>query len=549
VSVAVVALPLLSAAAHAHPAAAIDAIEPDSRAAALLQAQLAPDAQPPEARPLYRVYTSQPVYLDRSDVEPNVLLPLGIQEAGGYSSLSADVNMAYAWAAELSQGRMLDVWNVRYLVWPNKPNPLPSHELTSFHPQRPLVSGSAANAGSAANFRVPSVAGENIRVIATMRDAVGVPAGVTMAWVTAADAEGRVYRWPLRMGVEIGEATEPPASSPAAAEGDDPAASVAQGGAQPGVAPLPVFWLQEHDPGTGRAYKVHFYYAKLPLPSPRTIVRLSVEPAVVPAAPEAILRVYGLGVGQPDWWVHSLTWWDRDRFTPVGEDGDVVVYRNEQALPRAYLVPLAVPVPQALHVKQMAERSFDPERMVLIDALDGAGLEGPWQPLDAWMGGQRVRLISTGGGASVGAIDAAEPTGDECVACDGPRLVVAGDEAGKRCRSPVGEATVVRYAGEEVVVDVAAVQPSWLFLADTHDPWWRAYVDGAPQPLRLANGMFRAVAVPEGRHQVAFRYEPLPLRLGALITVVTGTLVLAASAGALWGAARRRRHSGAPAAL
>ena len=85
-----------------------------------LKGQLAPAGTAPAARPLARVYTSQPVYLDHFDVEPNALLPLGLQEAGGYSSLSTRASLAYAWAAETSQGRLLDVWNVRYFVWPSR---------------------------------------------------------------------------------------------------------------------------------------------------------------------------------------------------------------------------------------------------------------------------------------------------------------------------------------------------------------------------------------------------------------------------------------------
>src|SRR5581483_2392020 len=170
-TLALVALPLLDLAARSHPVESAAAIAADSPATAYLQSQLAPPGLPPDQRPLYRVYTSQPTYLRHTDIEPNQLLPLGIQEALGYSSLNTSTSLAYAWAAETSLGRMLDVWNVRYYLWPNAAQLLPSYELTSFHPQRPLASGSAYNAGAAAAFRVPAVLGENVRVIATLRDA------------------------------------------------------------------------------------------------------------------------------------------------------------------------------------------------------------------------------------------------------------------------------------------------------------------------------------------------------------------------------------------
>jgi uncharacterized membrane protein YfhO len=46
-------------------------------------------------------------------------------------------------------------------------------------------------------------------------------------------------------------------------------------------------------------------------------------------------------------------------------------------------------------------------------------------------------------------------------------------------------------------------------LNDVWHPYWIAEVDGQEAPILRANVMFRAVAIPEGRHQVTFRFEPL----------------------------------------
>jgi hypothetical protein len=494
----VVALPLLVAGTRAHPAAPVEAFAPRSDAVEYLRKQLAPPGVPAEQRPLYRVYTSQPIFLDRFDVEPNALLPLGIQEAGGYSSLSIEDNLAYAWAAETSQGRLLDVWNARYFVWPAAPASLPSHELTSFHPQRPLVAGTGGNAGAVASFRVPSVEGENVRVVATLRDAWAVPYGTVVAWITATTAGGEVRRWPLRMGMELADATRPMG---------------APEGAAPGTPwPMPVFSWKEPGP-RDTAVDAHLYYVKLPLGTPQSIVRLRVWSVPVAAAEQPILRVYGLGVGQPDWWVHNLTWFDRERFSLAYEGRDVRVYRNEAALPRAYLVPLAVQAPRHQHQKAMAERGFDPERMLLLDPRVATGspsagqVEGPSEPLGA---GSWFR-----------------PRGDGPAAAP---LVQVEDALGRVARSPSGRAVVGRYEGGLVRVQVEAAADAWLFLADTYDPGWRVYVDGEVRPMHLANATFRAVAVPAGQHLVEFRYEPASLRRGAALTLLTGLLVLAVTA-------------------
>ena len=70
-------------------------------------------------------------------------------------------------------------------------------------------------------------------------------------------------------------------------------------------------------------------------------------------------------------------------------------------------------------------------------------------------------------------------------------------------------ATVYRASGLSVQVDAAA--PAWLVVNEVSAPGWQASVDGAATPLMRANGLFRAVCVPAGRHQVAFRFSPLQL--------------------------------------
>ncbi|HEX2185365.1 MAG TPA: hypothetical protein VHN78_07655, partial [Chloroflexota bacterium] len=491
-----VALPLLASREHIHPAVPTTALEPQSGAVAYLRQQLTPPGAAPEARPLYRVYTSQPVYLYRFDVEPNVLLPLGIQEAGGYSSLDNDTHLAYAWAAETSQGRMLDVWNARYYLWPNRPDLLPSYELTSFHPQRPLVSGTAANAGAKATFRVPGVRAQDIRVLATLRDAWEVAPGTVVAWIVATDDGGREMRWPLRAGVELAEATAPPA----------PPGSAAPPGAPSTPRPLPVFTWKEPAP-QGRTIDAHLYYSKLPLEAPRTIVRLAVEPVLVAGAQQPILRLYGLGVGQPDWSVHNVMWFDRQRYTQVYAGEQVRVYRNEQALPRAYLVPLAVSAPRERHLKEMAERAFDPARMLLVDpgpphasgvtAAAPAPLEGPSEALGvkSWLSGEsRVPGPESRVGGGIETRNIGLGTRDQGLGTSNAvrPVGVTADPSGRDAVSAAGRTTVTRYARDrvEITVDVERAAGAWLFLADQSDPNWRAYVDGAPRPVRVANALF-----------------------------------------------------------
>jgi hypothetical protein len=89
-----------------------------------------------------------------------------------------------------------------------------------------------------------------------------------------------------------------------------------------------------------------------------------------------------------------------------------------------------------------------------------------------------------------------------------PEQFVAG---GKR-----GEARIVHYRNTEVVIEAIAEAPSLLVLNDIWHPWWRACVDGAPADMLKANVLFRAVAVPAGKHVVRFSFHPFAGAFGQL---------------------------------
>ena len=88
-----------------------------------------------------------------------------------------------------------------------------------------------------------------------------------------------------------------------------------------------------------------------------------------------------------------------------------------------------------------------------------------------------------------------------------------------------------------IVLHVNAPAAGWLVLADAFYPGWEAHVDGQPTPIYAADGLFRAVAVPPGLHEVTFDFRPRSLRLGGALAAVG--VVLAAAA--LWLAGRGRK--------
>jgi hypothetical protein len=71
-------------------------------------------------------------------------------------------------------------------------------------------------------------------------------------------------------------------------------------------------------------------------------------------------------------------------------------------------------------------------------------------------------------------------------------------------------ARIVSYGNTEIVVEAHAPPGGgWLILNDVWHPWWFATVDGDEAAILRANVLFRAVAIPEGRREVRFSFEPI----------------------------------------
>ncbi len=59
-------------------------------------------------------------------------------------------------------------------------------------------------------------------------------------------------------------------------------------------------------------------------------------------------------------------------------------------------------------------------------------------------------------------------------------------------------------------------------------PGWRAWVDGKPQRLFLADGLLQAVPYPKGTDSLTLKYEPASFRLGLFVSLLAlgGTLAV-----------------------
>lgn len=81
-----------------------------------------------------------------------------------------------------------------------------------------------------------------------------------------------------------------------------------------------------------------------------------------------------------------------------------------------------------------------------------------------------------------------------------------------------GQAKILAYAPQKVTVEVKAKERSFLVLLDAAYPGWKAYLDGRPVKIYTANYFFRGVLVPEGRHQITFKFQPLSFWIGLMFS-------------------------------
>jgi len=78
-----------------------------------------------------------------------------------------------------------------------------------------------------------------------------------------------------------------------------------------------------------------------------------------------------------------------------------------------------------------------------------------------------------------------------------------------RDRETIGPAAILNYEPNQVKIKVKAIEDGILVFNETVYPGWRVFVDGGEKELAVLNGVFRAVHLQRGEHEVVFRYQPL----------------------------------------
>ncbi len=112
-------------------------------------------------------------------------------------------------------------------------------------------------------------------------------------------------------------------------------------------------------------------------------------------------------------------------------------------------------------------------------------------------------------------------------------VVEAGDWAPGLAHSLLGatdpspsSAILTSEKATRLVVRTDSAEPGMLVIRDAYDHGWKAYVDGIEAPVLPADLASRGVPVPAGSHGVILEYDPPALRLGAIISAATLSLLI-----------------------
>src|SRR6266536_6089645 len=172
-----------------------------------------------------------------------------------------------------------------------------------------------------------------------------------------------------------------------------------------------------------------------------------------------------------------------DRWKEAHRTSDTIVFRNERALPRAWLVGdvRSVGAEEALKtITGEGDNDFDPRRTALVET------DVKSSPLLTQLSGGIV--------------------------------------------SPNAVAKISSYESNRLKIDTEAEHPSFLVVSEVNYPGWTARIDGAETPIYPTDYLLRGVALPAGKHTVVMEFTAPAFWKGMYVSGFTLIVVVALAA-------------------
>ena len=155
------------------------------------------------------------------------------------------------------------------------------------------------------------------------------------------------------------------------------------------------------------------------------------------------------------------------RFNKVFEYGSVAILENKNALPRAYQTSMVISLPDKESLKKLIDKDFLPKYVTISSDITL-------------------------------------------------------NENGEILKDP----TYKEISNDHIQVKTNASINSMLVVLDNYYPGWQATVDSTPTQIHKVNYAFRGVLIPAGVHTVDFYYRPESLKIGAIISLLSGIILL-----------------------
>jgi hypothetical protein len=104
-------------------------------------------------------------------------------------------------------------------------------------------------------------------------------------------------------------------------------------------------------------------------------------------------------------------------------------------------------------------------------------------------------------------------------------------------------ATVTRYTSDRIEIEAQLPKPGLLVLSEIWYPGWQVVVDGYAQPVEQVAGILRGVSLDKGTHRAVFVYNPASARWGVWLSLIGIGGVIATEGFALWRLRRKHTAS------
>jgi hypothetical protein len=238
------------------------------------------------------------------------------------------------------------------------------------------------------------------------------------------------------------------------------------------------------------SFPAHRYLAVIPLGQSHKIDQIIIEkiPNTAPlkvwkagiydSGTKNTVQLYALGEK-----VRIRNILDPNRWTEVHRTKDTITYRNNRAMPRAWLVGevKVVGAEDALKIiTGEGECDFDPRRTALIEA------DGKSSSILSQLQGSDVSSTST--------------------------------------------ARITSYKPNELEIETAADHPSFLVVSEINYPGWIAFIDGRKEPIFQTNYLLRGVVLPPGKHMIEMKYTAPAFWKGVYVSSLTILIIISLAA-------------------